>query len=89
VKSEFADHFDSFGEAKMALFDYIEAFYTQRRRHSTLGQISPAAFERRTSVAKVTRWGARLLTTMGTPPSACPLSSINVKQDPQNRQTED
>jgi hypothetical protein len=31
----------------MALFDYIEVFYNQRRRHSTLGQISPAAFERR------------------------------------------
>ena len=25
----------------------IEVFYNQRRRHSTLGQISPAAFERR------------------------------------------
>ena len=29
------------------VFDYIEVFYNQRRRHSTLGQISPAAFERR------------------------------------------
>ena len=29
------------------LFDYIEVFYNQQRRHSTLGQISPAAFERR------------------------------------------
>ena len=38
---------DSNGEAKMELFDYIEVFYNQRRRHSTLGQISPAAFERR------------------------------------------
>jgi transposase InsO family protein len=47
VKSETADRFDSCGEAKMELFDYIEVFYTQRRRHSTLGQISPAAFERR------------------------------------------
>jgi transposase InsO family protein len=47
VKSELADRFDSFGEAKMELFDYIEVFYNQRRRHSTLGQISPAAFERR------------------------------------------
>jgi len=28
------------------LFDYIEVFYNQQRRHSTLGQISPAAFER-------------------------------------------
>jgi hypothetical protein len=27
------------------LFDYIEVFHNQRRRHSTLGQISPAAFE--------------------------------------------
>lgn len=51
VKSELADRFASFGEAKMELFDYIEVFYNQRRRHSTLGQISPAAFERRTAVA--------------------------------------
>ena len=47
VKSELGERFDSNGEAKMALFDYIEVFYTQRRRHSTLGQISPATFERR------------------------------------------
>jgi putative transposase len=46
VKSELADRFASFSEAKMELFDYIEVFYNQRRRHSTLGQISPAAFER-------------------------------------------
>jgi transposase InsO family protein len=46
VKSELGEHFDSHGEAKMELFDYIEVFYNQRRRHSTLGQISPAAFER-------------------------------------------
>jgi putative transposase len=51
VKSELADRFDSFGEAKMEVFDYIEVFYNQRRRHSTLGQISPAAFERRTTAA--------------------------------------
>jgi putative transposase len=47
VKKEEADRFPSYGDAKMALFDYIEVFYNQRRRHSTLGQISPAAFERR------------------------------------------
>jgi putative transposase len=47
VKSELADRFDSCGDAKMALFDYIEVFYNQRRRHSTLGQISPATYERR------------------------------------------
>ena len=47
VKSELGEHFESNGVAKMELFDYIEVFYNQRRRHSTLGQISPAAFERR------------------------------------------
>jgi transposase InsO family protein len=47
LKSELADQFASHGDAKMELFDYIEVFYNQRRRHSTLGQISPAEFERR------------------------------------------
>jgi hypothetical protein len=47
VKSELAYRFPSFADAKMEIFDYIEVFYNQRRRHSTLGQISPAAFERR------------------------------------------
>lgn len=46
VKSELGERFESHGEAKMELFDYIEVFYNQRRRHSTLGQVSPAAFEK-------------------------------------------
>jgi transposase InsO family protein len=49
LKSELADKFDSCGEAKMELFDYIEVFYNQRRRHSTIGYLSPAAFERQAS----------------------------------------
>lgn len=51
VKSELGEYFDSNGDAKMELFDYIEVFYNQRRRHSTLGQMSPAAFERRAAQA--------------------------------------
>jgi putative transposase len=47
VKTELANRFDSCSEAKRKLFDYIEVFYNQRRRHSTIGQISPAAYERR------------------------------------------
>ena len=49
VKNELADRFESYGAAKKELFDYLEVFYNQRRRHSTLGQISPAAFERGTA----------------------------------------
>jgi transposase InsO family protein len=32
-------------EARTALFDYIETFYNRRRRHSTLGMLSPLEFE--------------------------------------------
>ena len=51
VKSELGERFESYGTAKMELFDYIEVFYNQRRRHSTLGQISPAAYERQAQAA--------------------------------------
>ena len=47
VKSEVGERFDSHGDAKAQLFDYIEVFYNQRRRHSSAGRMSPAAFERR------------------------------------------
>ncbi len=31
--------------AELAVFDYIETFYNRARRHSSLGYLSPAAFE--------------------------------------------
>jgi putative transposase len=34
-------------EVRADVFDYIEMFYNPRRRHSTLGQISPVEFEKR------------------------------------------
>ena len=34
-------------DARLAVFDYIEAFYNPRRRHSALDYLSPADFERR------------------------------------------
>src|SRR5437667_6607140 len=45
VKIELADRFESGGQAKRELFEYIEVFYNQRRRHSTIGYVSPAVFE--------------------------------------------
>lgn len=32
--------------ARLALFEYIEGFYNPHRRHSALGYLAPAAFER-------------------------------------------
>lgn len=37
--------FETRREAKLAVFDYFETFYNPGRRHSSLGQISPARFE--------------------------------------------
>jgi len=34
-------------EARSAIFEHIEVFYNRQRRHSTLGNVSPAEFERR------------------------------------------
>ena len=33
-------------EAKADVFDYIERFYNPKRRHSTIGYMSPMEFER-------------------------------------------
>ena len=32
-------------QARTAIFDYVEAFYNRRRRHSTLGMLSPVDYE--------------------------------------------
>ena len=37
--------FRSRGEARLAVFEFIEGFYNRRRRHSALGYQSPVAFE--------------------------------------------
>ncbi|MEK7716988.1 MAG: IS3 family transposase [Planctomycetota bacterium] len=38
-------------QAKADVFDYIERFYNPRRRHSTLGYLSPVEFEKRAALA--------------------------------------
>ena len=32
-------------EARSAIFDYLEVFYNRRRRHSSIGYVSPEEFE--------------------------------------------
>jgi putative transposase len=38
-------------EAKADVFDYIERFYNSKRRHSTIGYLSPMEFERQAGFA--------------------------------------
>lgn len=45
LKSEVVFNYPSRDVARRYLFDYLEAFYNRRRRHSSLGFLSPASFE--------------------------------------------
>ena len=50
LKSELGERFETAGQAKEQLFDYIEVFYNPQRMHSAIGYASPAEFERAASV---------------------------------------
>ena len=47
IKTELINRrrFKTKDEARTAIFSYIEAFYNPRRRHSSLGYVSPITFE--------------------------------------------
>jgi putative transposase len=47
IKKEliYRTQFTSIDEAKTKIFEYIEAFYNRRRRHSTLGYMTPTEYE--------------------------------------------
>ena len=60
--------FKTQAEARMAVFDFIEGFYNPRRRHSSLGYLSPMDFERRRS------WRQRLIPTHASLPPCSPPS---------------
>jgi putative transposase len=48
LKKECTEHdsFSSRDEAKAAVFEYIEVYYNRKRRHSSLGYLSPAHYEK-------------------------------------------
>jgi putative transposase len=48
LKKELVHHEDyaTREEARASIFEYIEVFYNRQRRHSTLGYVSPAEYER-------------------------------------------
>ena len=41
------ERYESREKARQSIFEYVEIFYNNQRRHSTLGYVSPAEFERR------------------------------------------
>uniref|UniRef100_UPI002B49E337 IS3 family transposase n=2 Tax=Aeromonas caviae TaxID=648 RepID=UPI002B49E337 len=49
LKNELVHHhrFETRAEAKAAIQEYIEIFYNRQRRHSRLGNVSPAEFNKR------------------------------------------
>jgi putative transposase len=53
LKTERTDHrqYSTRDEAKAEVFDYIERFYNPKRRHSTLGYVSPIEFENMAAMA--------------------------------------
>ena len=46
LKLELGERFETHRDAKDKLFDHIEVFYNQQRRHSAIGYASPAEFEK-------------------------------------------
>ena len=46
VELIYAEQYRSIDEARSGIFEYIEVFYNRLRRHSALGYVSPAEFER-------------------------------------------
>ncbi len=51
VELIYAEQYKSISEAKSGIFEYIEVFYNRLRRHSAIGYVSPAEFERNAAVA--------------------------------------
>jgi len=46
VELIYAEQYESIDAAKSGIFEYIEIFYNRLRRHSAIGYVSPAEFER-------------------------------------------
>ena len=41
IKSQQENNYETFEEAKLAIFEFIESWYNNKRIHSTMGYITP------------------------------------------------
>lgn len=46
IEAVYGEQFRTREEARRGIFDWLEGFYNNKRRHSTLGYVSPAEFEK-------------------------------------------
>ena len=50
VELIYPKNYQSIEEMKAGLFEYIEIFYNRKRRHSSIGYVSPHEFEERMTI---------------------------------------
>jgi hypothetical protein len=61
-------------EARIAVFEFVEGFYDPRRRHSSIGYLSPIEYERRHAVTPDAHQPAAVLAAIKDKPSGRPRS---------------
>jgi putative transposase len=68
--------FKTQAEARMALFQFIEGFYNRRRRHSSIGYLSPLDYERRLLAGLDPRQPAGVLAAVKDKPFGRPQGAV-------------
>ena len=63
-------------EARIALFQFIEGFYNRRRRHSSIGYLSPLDYERRLLTGPDPRQSAGVLAAVKDKPFGRPQGAV-------------
>jgi putative transposase len=74
--------FTTQAEARMAVFEFIEGFYNPRRRHSSIGYLSPVEYERRLPAGPDPRHPAGVLAAVKDKPCGRPQAGPSLTAAP-------